>query len=129
MVCYQISNTGGKSALSLLDTLWPIAIRTAPVSCLRMEGVKSPNTRSVMSIIPLDVQRVSNNGGPPDLTKGTRQARPNVNTDCLPVDFEQHHFDAHLRNHTNTAKKQSAKGGRLKTDTARRLRPEQPHDR
>jgi hypothetical protein len=35
----------------------PIAIRTAPGSCLVTEGVKSPKIGVVMSIIPLDLQR------------------------------------------------------------------------
>jgi hypothetical protein len=45
------------SSILIRNTLVPIAIRTAPGSCLVTEGVKSPKIGVVMSIIPLDLQR------------------------------------------------------------------------
>ena len=46
------------SSILIRNTLVPIAIRTAPGSCLVIEGVESPKIRScLVSIIPLDVQR------------------------------------------------------------------------
>src|ERR1700722_15893419 len=45
------------SSILFRNTVAPLAIRTTSGSCLAIEGVKSPKTGAVMSIIPLDIQR------------------------------------------------------------------------
>jgi hypothetical protein len=65
------------NSILIRKTVAPIAVRTTSGRC-SLKGVKSPTTGAVMSIIPLDLQRLANGGGLLDFPG--RFLRPHLET-------------------------------------------------